>query len=362
MPDNNNRRNNYGHSQRPNQRSQGNGQRHNNDTPVPNPYSGYRLKGNLGLLYTRRYYSGINQSVLNKDKITIVTSNSSKPRKTNHQEIYYASRNDNIIAQAKVASLPKSGLIRDSQTLELTTTYPGLITGIGIPHSAGHTNESILGLVFDHTTGLPYIPGSSVKGLLRSAFPMQDDALAKKCDQDAKAQRQKGETAEAAKLEAKAEKLHNQAEQKRLFIAQTIGSGFPKEQVDELGFSIFGKTEKSADPPEEQGYPLASRDIFFDAFPSAMGQAGLLGLDFIAPHTNGEFKDPNLIQFMRIEPGVTFRFEFRLHDSMLQKDKLRLDADAKLDLFSTILTTLGIGAKTNVGYGQLNTNKNEPIL
>ena len=55
----------------------------------------------------------------------------------------------------------------------LNTTYPGLLIGSGYIHEIGSTNienELKLGFFFDHTTGLPIIPASSVKGLLRSAF------------------------------------------------------------------------------------------------------------------------------------------------------------------------------------------------
>src|ERR1035437_1606321 len=57
----------------------------------------------------------------------------------------------------------------DKETI-LYTTYPGLATGIGTMHETGEEGEYKLGLAFDHTTGLPFIPGQSVKGLLRSVF------------------------------------------------------------------------------------------------------------------------------------------------------------------------------------------------
>jgi CRISPR-associated protein Cmr6 len=45
-------------------------------------------------------------------------------------------------------------------------------------------------------------------------------------------------------------------------------------------------------------------------------------------------------------PGVTVQFNFDL------KDGIFLKADQKADLFKLILQYYGIGAKTNVGYGQ----------
>jgi CRISPR-associated protein Cmr6 len=69
-----------------------------------------------------------------------------------------------------------------------------------------------------------------------------------------------------------------------------------------------------------------------------------LDSDFITPHKD-EFKDPIPLQFLKVLPGVTFCFQFILRDGKLEKGK-------KLDLFKRILLDLGIGAKTNVGYGK----------
>src|SRR5690606_9438219 len=59
---------------------------------------------------------------------------------------------------------------------ELYTTYPGLLIGSGYQHESGGENEFKIGFFFDYTTGLPQIPGSSVKGVLRSSFPGRDKA------------------------------------------------------------------------------------------------------------------------------------------------------------------------------------------
>ena len=44
-------------------------------------------------------------------------------------------------------------------------------------------------------------------------------------------------------------------------------------------------------------------------------------------------------------PNVTFRFDFKLSDGLISKDQ-------KKKLFEIILKDLGLGAKTNVGYGK----------
>ena len=59
---------------------------------------------------------------------------------------------------------------------------------------------------------------------------------------------------------------------------------------------------------------------------------------------------------MKIAPGCKIEFRFKLVDSIV-KDKdgkeYKLSADEKREIFKEILTTVGVGAKTNVGYGQL---------
>ena len=52
------------------------------------------------------------------------------------------------------------------QHFDLVTTYPGLLIGSGYSHEVHGKDGLKLGFYFDHTTGLPIIPGSSVKGVL----------------------------------------------------------------------------------------------------------------------------------------------------------------------------------------------------
>ena len=54
---------------------------------------------------------------------------------------------------------------------QLCTQYPGLMIGTGNEHSLKMDGAIKCGFSFDYTTGLPYIPGSSLKGALRACFP-----------------------------------------------------------------------------------------------------------------------------------------------------------------------------------------------
>ena len=102
---------------------------------------------------------------------------------------------------------------------------------------------------------------------------------------------------------------------------------------------------------------IYSRDIFYDAYITKPGQAGrIFGNDYITPHKHSTqpeldpFTNPTPIQFLKILPGVTFCFQFKLTDSMIDGETITVE-NKKL-LLKQILLALGIGAKTNVGYGQ----------
>lgn len=338
----------------PHTQNNGHAQGHNNkpkkDADVElNPYEGYSHCGNLGMLYTRCYYGEITREVLDKKPIKIMER--TKPKSTNHQSLYYASRNDNLIQQAKKIQSPDPMPNADKNPVSLQTLYPGLLIGVGIPHAAKQEGAAQLGLLFDHSTGLPYIPGSSVKGVLRSMFPLQDIALAEKKEKKAGELEKKNEFGDAKKLKDKAMLLRIQADEKRKYIAEIVRKKVPSftpEMVDDLERSIFVGQEY--DEKKKDYVQVAKRDIFFDAFPAEC-KNGLLDTDFITPHTEGELLNPIPIQFMRINPGVTFRFDFRLRDSKL-KGGIFVNAKTKRAFFQEILTTVGIGAKTNVGYGQ----------
>lgn len=189
--------------------------------------------------------------------------------------------------------------------LRLKTVYPGLLVGVGQPHSFGGKGEAALGISLDYVTGMPYIPGSSVKGMLRSAFRHAD------------------------------------------YIRTLMDK--PELNVEKLEMSIFGRGHEKNVEEEE----VSVHDIFFDAIIESDGR--VLDSDNITPHRQNkelmELAAPNPITMFRIPENVEFCFQFRLHDSCI--DGVEISADEKLKLFKNILTELGIGAKTNVGYGSL---------
>lgn len=221
---------------------------------------------------------------------------------------------------------------------ELKTTYPGLILGTGYAHETGNKGEIKLGLHFDHTYGLPVLPGSSIKGALRSVFPGFKDA-------------------NLALLPGSAEQ-----ESRAKFIERLLQEVWPtsaddqqlRRWVHQLELALFENVDilASKEKGEQQYLPKAARAIFFDAHISNGAEGStILGMDSLTPHGDNPLKNPIPLPFLKVLPEVFFFFVFRLKSVNLLG--ITIEGKRIEKLFKKILTTIGVGAKTNVGYGQL---------
>ena len=94
-------------------------------------------------------------------------------------------------------------------------------------------------------------------------------------------------------------------------------------------------------------------DVFLDAYPTSKNKTKqrCLALEFITPHSD-IIKSPIPINCLKVKPGISFEFGFYLNECQLS-DGVQITVKEKIELFKTILTDVGIGAKTNVGFGQL---------
>ena len=194
--------------------------------------------------------------------------------------------------------------------VELQILYPGLVTGVGIRHEASVEGEFKLGMHFDYTYGYPVVYGSSVKGVLKSYF-------------------------------------------------KEYYSG--EHDVEALVADIFeglSYADRQTPVSSRAAKPIYERDTFFDAIVVAAPKNGkLIASDALAPHGgtghDDPFAEPVPIPFIKIAPGVNLRFRFKLVPTKDRAGNEVMCVNDKLALFKQILTTFGIGAKTNVGYGQL---------
>jgi len=207
-------------------------------------------------------------------------------------------------------------------SFELTTIYPGVLIGSGYQHETGMEDEFKIGFHFDYTTGIPVIPGSSIKGMLRSVFPGKA-----KSNNDERKKYIKGLITEILKNTP----------------ANIDVALLEKIDIESLENQIFEGIKQDG-----KRIPVYQRDIFFEAFPfnSKNVEETFLAEDYITPHEY-PLKNPVPLKFIKILPDVEFKFQFRLNDFNKQ-----ITAEIKKKLFEQIILDLGVGAKTNVGYGQ----------
>ena len=244
-------------------------------------------------------------------------------------------RNQNLTAPNLLYPIPRNPLVNNS--IQLQISYPGLVTGIGINHEAKIEGEFKLGVHFDWTHGMTVVYGSSVKGVLRSWFMDVYETSDKKyyeCGIDA------GD------------------------LMMNIFEGAYDRDID-AEKKRYGKDwEDKVTDPEKRIYKshesIYKRDIFFDAvIVEADSKGRILASDSITPH-GGEnhdnpLKNPTPLTFMKIASGCKMEFRFKLVTTEIKKDgeTLTFTTAQKRTLFEEILKTVGVGAKTNVGYGQV---------
>lgn len=225
-------------------------------------------------------------------------------------------------------------LVKDNH-FGLKIAYPGLVTGVGINHEAKIEGEFKLGVHFDYTYGMPVVYGSSVKGVLRNwirdLYEGPIDVLDLEMD-----------IFEGKKRNIEAEKVRYKDKWKEKCqcdyfanLSDTCYKQLKNNRIYESYNSIY------------------NRDIFFDAVITKADTKGrILCPDSITPHggpdRNNPLMNPTPITFLKIAPGCTIEFRFKLENSTI----LKFTAKQKLKLFEDILKTVGVGAKTNVGYGQ----------
>jgi len=195
--------------------------------------------------------------------------------------------------QQFLEALQAEGYLVEQATL---TTHWRLVSGLGTPHPFE------TGFIFDHTYGVPYLPGSSVKGAGR--------AWVKEVD------------------------------------------GWDPDVVR----AVFGPDEDEAKAAKEQFRPTQGQVIFFDAYPIVWPK---LEVDILNVHYKeyyegrkhkppADWMAPVPIYFLTIAPGQAFRFAVAAKPkapdaALLAKQAIEAVVGAASDL--------GLGGKTAVAYG-----------
>jgi len=214
----------------------------------------------------------------------------------------------NTLLLQKVSNKPQKIEYLDYTYKQVTlkTLPPGLLIGIGYAHEVVNLKgQFINGFYFDYTTGLPEIPGSGIKGVIRNAFPLSNEELKNKKDKFI---------------------YEAQNETKLELINQFLNKNYSLDDVIDIRDEI-----------------LDYNDIFLEAIINANNQT-IFEEENFTPHKS-ELKNPIPLKFLKIKGGVKFTFRFLLKDG-------KISVDEKLELIIKIITTYGIGAKTNENYGR----------
>ncbi|MBQ2989287.1 MAG: type III-B CRISPR module RAMP protein Cmr6 [Clostridia bacterium] len=245
---------------------------------------------NLNLLFNKTYYSDMAD-----------TETFDKAVDERNKAIFATVFSADDYAPCKLKDVPGFA------SFDLKTTYPGLLVGTGYAHGLGFEKVSSdinCGFSFDYVTGQPYVPGSSVKGILRSAFRRTE---------------------------------------LREYIADFCG--IPKDRSDLIeAFEehIFGTSAEDVGEGE---------DVFLDAvIKRGDADSRILGDDYITPHRT-PIENPTPIRIVKVLSDVVFEFRFVLKG--FEAEGISVSAAKKRALFLELAQILGIGAKTNVGYGAM---------
>lgn len=293
---------------------------------------------------------------------------------------YHSGKNQIILEQEFDRSLSELlSVILPQEKLRFKTIYPGLTLGTGYTHETGEPGEFKLGFFFDHATGYPCIPGSTVKGCLRGMFPQKErENVADKPEKyhylASEIRKLKGFSEEIILKNDLGEKFDQQLTEKRMqfidFLERELFDGEKPERIGD------GTPKKKDEKISYKPLCVYERDIFFDGYIVSTNHPAIrrstydnakpfIGEDYITPHLNRKkpemspFTNPVPLMFLKILPEVTIQFQFDIKDGLLSKQQ-------KEELFRRLLLDFGIGAKTNVGYGQFDegefkTNTTPPI-
>lgn len=234
----------------------------------------------------------------------------------------------------------------------LSVNYPGLLIGTGTTieytpfnkSQRGNGNDDNFknGLSFDYTTGLPYIPGSGIKGVIRDFFPTE---YTKNVGDKDYSEEDKVKTEEQNKVKVE-------------LINQILESDYTFEDIERIKDSIFeGRDfEKKENFEKEEYLPIFKRDKFIEGKILIQGRKQILDKDYITPHKK-ILENPVPIQILKIVPGTEIEILLQLNETKISipdKNDIVITKEQKKKLFTEILFLTGLGAKTNVGYGHFN--------
>jgi CRISPR-associated protein Cmr6 len=224
-----------------------------------------------------------------------------------------------------------------------------MVVGLG----AENVHETSMAL--HHIYGIPYIPGSALKGIARDAAvadlcsevknekPDVMDALISMPTSDEKDEDKRWKE---IKKNGKVKRQNKDSVEPEKTTINKIIKGWPDF---ETARKVFG------------GQKQAGKVIFFDAFPE---KDVSIKLDIMNPHypkyysgdeAPTDWQNPNPIKFLTVE-NTAFSFALALNKKETDQNRTKIDSNPALlnaaeKWMRKALEEQGVGAKTSVGYG-----------
>jgi len=267
--------------------------------------------GNYALLYSKffnQWYQSFLENPLSNSNQNSKTKNkqSTELKKPEWIKLFVNSgdKSADKNAQQRIAKLvsTQQGSVRRYKQIS------PMVTGIGLPHPIEN------GFLWHHTMGIPYLPGSSIKGMVHAW------------------------ATEWGGTEDKEE------------IRFLFGSG----TEDNSKQSEAGKKDES----DKQDI-CTGNIIFFDAFPVENCQ---LMAEIITPHVGkwnlegeeppSDWNSPVPIPFLAIKPGAIFQFALAPRNCSLEPAENAKYVKKAFEYLEMALKTIGMGAKTSIGFGR----------
>ncbi len=239
-----------------------------------------------------------------------------------------------------VGSIPKPQLIR-------LITRSRLVVGLG--------DESVYetSIRLHRNYGVPYIPGSALKGVAKHyGIISLTKQMAKNAAEDFFKLAKKVQEA----LEAPAKDENDERTVEKV-VREKLNTSTTDDVANEIKVlrKIFGTQKREGCV------------IFFDAFPTPeqLSEKPILELDIMNPHYQpyyqhgeipGDWHDPRPILFLTVPAGIEFQFAIALSMASLMDKERKNETHKILEktklLVQSALKELGVGAKTAIGYGR----------
>jgi len=247
-------------------------------------------------------------------------------------------------ANKSIANLINSTNVRWTAMTEGAARF-SMVTRSRMIIGLGSKGALEFGITLHPVTGLPYIPGSALKGLCRNyallfiAERWKIDIVAEPpMPQDTPQQRQK-------KLEKPSQTL-KQLDEALMGVASD--QPIREAEMATLFQNMFGTQEK------------AGQCVFFDAIIRDIPQdKPTFALEVMTPHFPEYYRsgggqaphdadNPNPVTFIAVNEGIRFRFAVGTRRNVSKDESLLGNASY---LLQEALKLMGIGAKTAAGYG-----------